>query len=166
MRIRDFQESDSDGVNAVALAAFAQYRGVYDDWEALSRSVGAMADLAAQGEIVVAEENGEIAGAVAYFGPGSSPRPEFFEPGWPIVRMLVVDPKARGRGIGRRLTEECVRRARRDGAAVVALHTSPAMAVALAMYRKMGFELERRLPDRYGVPYAVYLLDLRGSLAA
>lgn len=153
-------------MNAVALAAFAQYECVYSDWEVLTRGVGAMAALAQQGEVIIAEEDGAIVGAVAYFAPGTSPRADFFEPEWPIIRMLVVDPAARGRGVGRRLTEECVGRAQRDGAAVIALHTSPAMAAALALYLKLGFELERRLPDRFGVPYGVYLMDLKKDPAA
>jgi ribosomal protein S18 acetylase RimI-like enzyme len=74
--------------------------------------------------------------------------------------MLVVDPAARGTGIGRQLTEACIDRARRDGARLIALHTSPAMVVALAMYLKMGFVLERRVPDRFGVTYGVYVLHL------
>lgn len=52
--------------------------------------------------------------------------------------MLVVDPDLRGKGLGRRLTGECVARARRDNAAVIALHTSPAMEVALRIYLKMA----------------------------
>lgn len=166
VRIRPFSAADADAVNSVALAAFAQYEGVYSDWEVLTRSVGAMAALAGQGEILVAEEEDGIVGAVVYVAPGTSPRADFFEPEWPIIRMLVVDPAARGRGLGRRLTEECVARARRDGAALIALHTSPAMTAALALYRKMGFELERRLPDRFGVPYGVYLMDLQGGPAS
>lgn len=164
--IRPFSAADSEAVNALALAAFAQYEGVYDDWDALVRGVGAMAALAGPGEIIVAEAECGIVGAVAYFRPGTSPRADFFEPEWPIIRMLVVDPAARGRGVGRRLTEECVRRARRDGAAVVALHTSPAMAAALELYAKLGFQRERPLPDRFGVPYGLYLLDLRGGPAS
>jgi ribosomal protein S18 acetylase RimI-like enzyme len=159
--IRPFSPADAEAVNAVALAAFAQYEGVYSDWDSLTRSVGAMAGLADQAEIVVAEESGTIVGAVAYVPPGASPRADFFEPTWAIVRMLVVDPSARGRGLGRRLTEACLERARRDGAATLALHTSPAMEAALALYLKMGFDLERPLPDRFGVPYAVYRMELR-----
>ena len=159
--VRPFRAADAAAVNRVALAAFEQYRGVYDDWEALSRGVGAMDALGAEGELIVAEDDGgSIVGAVAYFGPHTKPRAVFFAEEWPIVRMLVVDPAARGRGIGRRLTEACIERARRDGAAVIALHTSPAMAVALAMYLKMGFRLERTVPDRFGVPYGLYLKAL------
>ena len=161
MIVRDFSPADAEAVNRVALAAFAQYEGVYSDWEALTRGVGAMAALAESARILVAEDPaGKVVGAVAYVPPHSGPRAEFFEPEWPIVRMLVVDPAARGRGIGRRLTEECIDRARRDGAAAIALHTSPAMEVALALYLRMGFRLEMRVPDRFGVPYAVYLKAL------
>ena len=162
--VRPFAPADAGAVNAVALAAFAQYRGVYDDWDRLRRGVGAMAELAGSGEIVVAEDAaGRIVGAVAYCGPFTTPRADFFAPHWPIVRMLVVDPAARGRGIGRRLTEQCIACARRDGAEVLALHTSPAMAAALAMYLRMGFRLERKVPDRFGVPYGLYLKDLAGG---
>lgn len=158
--IRPFAPDDGTAVNAVALAAFAQYEGVYSDWETLTRGVGSLATLAEQGELLVAETpDGAISGAVAYFGPGT-PRADFFEPEWPIIRMLVVDPARRGAGIGRRLTQACIERARRDAGAVIALHTSPAMEVALAMYIRMGFRLHRKVPDRFGVPYAVYLLDL------
>jgi ribosomal protein S18 acetylase RimI-like enzyme len=74
--------------------------------------------------------------------------------------MLVVAPEARGRGVGRRLTVACIERARCDGAACIALHTSPAMKVALGLYLRTGLRLARRVPDRFGVLYAVYLLGL------
>lgn len=160
MHLRPFTPADADSVNAVARSAFAQYEGVYSDWDALVTAVGSMASLAEQGEIVVAESAEKLVGAVAYCPPGSVPRADFFEPDWPIVRMLVVDPDARGEGVGRALTLECIRRARRDGAPLVALHTSPAMQVALSLYLKMGFRLARPVPDRFGVPYGVYTLDL------
>ena len=74
--------------------------------------------------------------------------------------MLVVDPAARGQGIGRQLTEECLRRAERDQASVIALHTTPIMTVALPMYQRMGFARVRDAPDILGVPYAVYVKAL------
>jgi ribosomal protein S18 acetylase RimI-like enzyme len=159
--IRGFEPEDADAVNAVAMEAFAQYRGVYSDWETLSRGVGTMAELAEHGELfVAADEAGRIVGAIAYFGPDTTPRADFFDPEWPIIRMLVVSPAARGRGVGRKLTEECICRARAGDAPLIALHTSPAMEVALAMYLKMGFKLLRQVPDRFGVPYGVYVMSL------
>ena len=160
MVIRELTPADADALNALALAAFAQYKGIYSDWENLTRGVGSMASLAHAAEIIVAEYEGRLLGAVAYCPPHSTPRAEFFAPEWPIIRMLVVDPHARGRGLGRQLTEECIRRARRDEASLISLHTSPAMHVALAMYLRMGFRLTRDVPDRFGVPYGVYTLGL------
>lgn len=157
--IRDFAVADAAAVNAVALAAFEQYRGHYEDWPAFASFVGAMANLAEQGELIVAELDGRIAGAVAYFGPRAA-KPALFDPDWPVIRMLVVDPAARGAGLGRLLIEECISRARRDGAVALALHTSPIMQVALAMYLRRGFVLLRDSASIFGVPYRIYLKRL------
>lgn len=75
--------------------------------------------------------------------------------------MLVVDPIFRGLGIGSLLTKECIRRAIRDGAPVIALHTSHIMKVALPMYKRLGFQLEREAPSIHGVAYGVYTLDIQ-----
>lgn len=158
---RAYDAADAQALNAVALAAFAQYQHIYTDWDELTCSVGAMAALGEQSELMVAQQpSGEIVGGVAYFGPGTTPRADFFEAEWPIIRMLVVSPSARGQGIGRGLTELCIASARRDGADVIALHTSPVMEVALSLYQKMGFKLARHVPERFGVPYAVYLMNI------
>jgi ribosomal protein S18 acetylase RimI-like enzyme len=155
LTIRDFASADSDRVNHIALAAFAQFAAHYDDWPKLAATLSRMSELASSGEVIVAEADSAIAGAVAYIPPGA-PKASFLEPTWPAIRMLVADPAYRGRGIGRALTEECMRRARRDRAAVIALHTSPIMTVALPMYLRMGFVRLRATPPIYGVEYAVY----------
>jgi ribosomal protein S18 acetylase RimI-like enzyme len=157
--IRDFESADAVAVNAVALEAFAEYRDAYSDWPALARSVSNMASLSEAGEIVVATFGPTVLGAVAYVGPGK-PKAKVFKPEWPIMRMLVVRPYVRGRGIGRALADECIRRAVRDGATEMALHTSPIMAVALPMYERMGFQWVADAPALFGAPYRVYLKGL------
>lgn len=157
--LRDYREDDAKAIIRVALAAFAQFEQDYSDWPLFTANIAKMPELAKAGEIIVAEDNGEIVGAVAYVGP-QQPKPAFFEPAWPIIRMLVVDPSARGKGIGRQLTEECLRRAERDQSPVIALHTTPIMTVALPMYQRMGFARVRDAPDILGVPYAVYVKTL------
>lgn len=159
LTISEFAPSDADAVNALALSAFEQYRGEYADFQALARNIGNLAGLADSAELIVARLGGDVVGAVAYVGPGL-PKHDFFKQEWPIVRMLVVLPSARGHGVGRALTEECLRRARRDGAPVIALHTSPIMKVALPMYLRMGFQLAYEVAPILGVPYAVYTKDL------
>jgi ribosomal protein S18 acetylase RimI-like enzyme len=159
MRIRDFREVDADRVNEVALSAFAQFSLLYDDWPAMAAGISNMAALAQRGELIVAEHDGTIVGAVAYIPPDAI-KAAYFDPGWPIIRMLVVDPDARGLGAGRALTDACIERARRDGSPVVALHTSPIMTVALPLYLRMGFRKLRDAPPIHGVDYAVYLKQL------
>lgn len=157
IEIRDFREQDAAAVDRIAVAAFEQFSGDYTDWPAMRDAVSRLSALA--GEIIVAERNGSVIGAVAYVGPGVK-KLRYFDQSWPIIRMLVVDPAARGVGAGRALTDDCIRRARRDGASVIALHTTSIMTVALPMYLRMGFE--RRGDDVMlnGVPYAVYLKRL------
>ena len=111
--------------------------------------------LSTTGEIIIAELQDKFAGAVAYFGP-DRPKATFFDQSWPIIRMLIVDPAFRGKGIGHALTNECIARAKRDGAPLIALHTSPIMTVALPMYLRMGFVKAYDAPPIFGVAYAVY----------
>jgi hypothetical protein len=56
---------------------------------------------------------------------------------------------------------ECVRRANRDRACVVALHSSPIMTAAFAMYGDMGFVHHRDGTPVFGEPTAIYVLQLR-----
>lgn len=109
--------------------------------------------------MVVAERAGLVVGVVGYVG-SHRPRETIFPPDWAIVRMLSVLPAERGRGIRRLLTAACIERARRDRVATVGLHTTPVMRVAPDLYLRMGFVLQRAIPDRFGVPYAVYALTL------
>jgi len=159
LTIRDFTGADTDRVNQIAVAAFSQFAAHYDDWPKLVTTLSRMSDLSSSGEIIVAAADGAVAGAVAYIPPGA-PKASFFEPAWPVIRMLVADPAYRGTGIGRALTEACTQRARRDNAAVIALHTSPIMTVALPMYLRMGFVRLRATPPIFGVEYAVYTKTL------
>jgi GNAT superfamily N-acetyltransferase len=124
----------------------------------MSASISQMPSLAAVGELIVAEVDGKLIGTVAYIPP-DRPKAPFFDSDWPVVRMLVVHPGARSKGVGRALMDECCRRARRDGSPVLALHTSPIMTAALAMYCDMGFVFQREAPPISGVPSAVYLLQ-------
>lgn len=157
--LRDYTPSDANSLGNVALEAFEQFRSAYSNWPAMSEGVSRMSELSKSGEIIVAEDEGQIVGGVAYVGPGQ-PKAQYFEASWPIIRMLVVKPDDRGKGVGRKLTDECVRRARRDKSPIIALHTTPIMTVALPMYLRMGFTKLREAPDIYGVPYAIYTKPL------
>jgi GNAT superfamily N-acetyltransferase len=80
----------------------------------------------------IAELNGEVVGSV--FLVKVSPKVS-------KLRLLIVDSRARGLGLGKRLTQACIRFARAAGYKKMVLWTQSHLAAARRIYQAEGFRL-------------------------
>jgi ribosomal protein S18 acetylase RimI-like enzyme len=162
--IRDARLNELDAVSKLTREAYLQYKTSIPEpaWKDYLEDIMDVRSRYKLADIIVAEMKGRLVGTVTLY----LKNPNSFGEGWPKdwagIRLLGVHPEYRGRGVGRALMEECVRRCREKGISTIGLHTSELMEIARKMYEKMGF---KRAPEfdfhpAPGITVMAYRLDI------
>jgi DNA-binding MarR family transcriptional regulator/GNAT superfamily N-acetyltransferase len=124
---------------------YAEEWGYNEEFEALAAEIVAMfvRHLRPSKERCwIAEKDGEIVGSVFLVRKSKTDAK---------LRLLLVEPSARGLGIGSRLIDECVRFARQAGYRKITLWTQSELVAARRLYKKAGFTLTAKVAhDSFG----------------
>lgn len=139
MEIRTVAPREFDALGELTVRA---YEALMDqplgDYEGELRDV---AGRASDSEVLVAiGDRGELLGGVTFVPGAGRSMSEFDDAEAAGIRMLAVDPRHQGDGVGRALVEACVERARAARRARVVLHSTKYMTAAQSLYRSLGFE--------------------------
>ncbi len=156
------QPASTDDHSRIARLSVEAYMGDGLVEESYAAQLADVAGRARRAELLVARDRtGAVVGSVALvlsgdFGEILESEDEA------AFRMLVVDPAARGQGIGELLVRECLDRARAAGKRRMVISTSTGMKAAHRIYERLGFT---RLPERDwspvpGVDLMVYVHEL------
>lgn len=176
--VRQASRRDYGELDAIALAAYAQFEG--DVAPAVFASYASklkLSDDQLQGcEILVCEVDGCIAGSVLYY-PDASLEGLGLSDRWAGFRKLAVSPGQRGLGVGRALVHQCIDLARSSGTASIGIHTASFMRSACRLYEYIGFQRssnnDLRASDLLGnvdgadaVDIIAYRLDVARAVAS
>lgn len=167
--LRDARDGDGDAIREVTLAAYSVYAPIMGPmWGFYEQNILATLANITPAEQIVAERDGSIVGTALLYPSGTvfhPPGGESATLAWPEMRLLAVAPSAQLLGIGAALVKECIRRAQQSGTAVLTLHTTEMMQVAMAMYERIGFQHAPEL-DFHPAPNVTvkgYRLDLKAQ---
>ncbi|MBB3036207.1 GNAT family N-acetyltransferase [Hoyosella altamirensis] len=139
--IRPIEARDFAAVSLITVESYRPFIRPDDDYFALLADTERRASAS---EIVVAEVSGQVVGSLTMVEWGS-PYADVAQQDELEFRMIAVNPRARGHGVGTALVEYGIRVARARGRSRVVLSTMDVMVEARRIYDRLGFA---EAPDR------------------
>jgi DNA-binding MarR family transcriptional regulator/ribosomal protein S18 acetylase RimI-like enzyme len=143
--LRPHRLGDMTWITHRQVLVFANEHGFGDGFEALICDIAGrfLREFKPERErCFIAERGGDIVGSVLAVEESAEVA---------RLRMLYVEPFARGQGLGQRLVQECVRFARDTGYARLDLWTNDVLIAARRLYEQAGFKLvEEERHRRFG----------------
>jgi GNAT superfamily N-acetyltransferase len=167
--LREAHSFELEDVSLLIRDAYQQYEHILppEEWIFYLQDMMDVRGRLNESQLIIAEIGGKLAGAVTLYLNYTHPSPAGWPSGWAGIRLLAVHSAFRGRGVGRALMEERVRRCRNHGIGTIGLHTTEMMDVARRLYEKMGFEREPGYDFHPGpdVTVMAYRLNLKPQAA-
>lgn len=147
MEVREIRPGEHVETGRVTALAYREFvRPGETSWEEYLEDIADVEGRAGRALVFVAVEDGRVLGsATLELGERIDDEDPPLRADEAHIRMLGVDPEARGRGVASALIDACFQRAREAGRSRMTLHTTERMKIAQGMYERMGFE---RLEDR------------------
>ncbi len=157
--LRDMRPGDLGWITHRQAVLYAEEYGWTQDYEALVAQI--LSDFVrtfdpAREAAWVAEADGRIVGSI-FLVKGD-------QPGVGKLRLLYVEPDTRGSGLGRRLVDACIERARAVGYDTLVLWTNSVLTAARKIYERAGFTLVEETPHHsfgHDLVGQTWSLDLR-----
>jgi len=156
-------ESDLVQLKRLGLLAYGQFQNVLgiENWELMKANQNddsTYLNLLKIAKCFVCEIENAIIG-MAFLIPNGNPT-AYFEKEWCYIRLVGVHPEFEGKGIGRKLTQQCIEFAKESGEGIIALHTSEFQNAARHIYESLGFIKQKDLDLIYGKQYYLYTLKV------
>jgi GNAT superfamily N-acetyltransferase len=169
LTIREIRSEEHEKLGLVMVDAYSNLNGFptaaeMPDYYKMLGNIGSFSSQPNTKVLVAASPQDVILGGVVYFEEmsqyGTQSAADLIANASGI-RLLGVDPKQGGRGIGRLLTNKCIQLARDKGHSQVILHTTVVMKAAWALYEKLGFARTPSLDlEQYGAKILGFSLQL------
>ena len=162
---RAADSADIEQLIALGLLAYGQLASQLstEGWEQMKTGIGnteMWQDILGKAKgFVCCTGTNDIVG-MAFLVPSGNPWGDIYPNDWSYIRMVGVHPEFGGRGIGRKLTQQCIEAAKQSEEHTIALHTSEVMDAARHIYEGLGFYVVREIESRFGIRYWLYRMAL------